>query len=106
MGARMSFDQLEETMRRLMEDDMGEEPQTPKEQAQIKVEMAARDCWLAASDLYKLRLDPIAKEFFSAQVEGELWSIKARIDSIIDDIRGERGEFMMKPVLRVVQNNG
>jgi hypothetical protein len=96
---------LEDVMREAMFEDMGDEPQTPKEIAQYKVEMAARDAWLAASELYKLRLDPIAKEFYSAQVEGDLWSIKARIDSIIDDIRGERGEFMMKPALRVVQNN-
>jgi hypothetical protein len=83
----MTYESLEETMRRVMEDDMGDEPQTPKEIAQYKVEMAARDAWLATSELVKLRSDAIAASCFTPKVEADLWSIKNRVDLLISELR-------------------
>jgi hypothetical protein len=83
----MSFESLEDAMRRVMEDDMPGEPQTPQEQAQYKVEMAARDAWLATAELVKLRADAIAAPCFTPKVEADLWSIKGRIDLLISELR-------------------
>jgi hypothetical protein len=78
---------LEETLRRAMEDDMPGEPETPKEIAQYKVEMAARDAWLATAELIKLRSDPVAHDFFTPKIEADLWSIKNRVDLLISELR-------------------
>lgn len=96
----MSFDQLEDTMRRVMEDDMGEEPRTPKEIAQYKVEMAARDAWLATAELVKLRADTIAAPCFTPKVEADLWSIKGRIDLLISELRAMDTEASNVKVFR------
>jgi hypothetical protein len=85
MGAVMI--NLEDVMREAMYEDMGGEPQTPKEQAQYKVEMAARDAWLATAELVKLRADAIAAPCFTPKVEADLWSIKGRIDLLISELR-------------------
>jgi hypothetical protein len=87
MGVMSDLDFQLQQIRRVMEDDMGDEPQTPREQAQYKVEMAARDAWLATSELVKLRADPIAGQFFDGKVEGDLWSIKARVDLLVSELR-------------------
>ena len=79
------------------------DPQTPKEIAQHKVEMAVRDGWLATAELFKLRCDPIAAPFFTDKVEADLWSIKMRVDSLISDLRAEHGERPL-PKLRMVSN--
>lgn len=71
---------------------MSEEPQTPKEIAQYKVEMAVRDAWLATAELLNLRNDPIARDFFTARVEGDIWSMKSRIDLLISELRATDGE--------------
>jgi len=63
------------------------EPQTPKEIAQYKVEMAVRDAWLATAELLNLRNDPIAQEFFTPRIEGDIWSMKSRIDLLISEMR-------------------
>jgi hypothetical protein len=78
---------LESQLRRIMEDDMPEGPQTPKEIAQYKVEMAARDAWLATAELVKLRADAIAAPCFTPKVEADLWSIKSRVDLLISELR-------------------
>lgn len=78
---------LEDVMREAMFDDMGDEPQTPKEIAQYKVEMAAQDAWLATAELVKLRSDAIAAECFTPKVEADLWSIKSRVDLLISELR-------------------
>ena len=87
MGAMSELDMYLQEIRRVMEDDMGEEPQTPKEIAQYKVEMAARDAWLATAELVKLRSDPIAGPCFTPKVEADLWSIKSRVDLLISELR-------------------
>jgi hypothetical protein len=87
MGAMSELDMQLQTIRRVMEDDMGEEPRTPKEIAQYKVEMAARDAWLATAELVKLRADAIAAPCFTPKVEADLWSIKGRIDLLISELR-------------------
>jgi hypothetical protein len=97
----MTYEVDLEPIRRAMEDDMGE-PFTPKEMAEHKVAMAVRDCWLASAELFKLRCDPIAAPFVAA-AEGDLWSIKGRVDSIISEIRAQAGELPLPP-LRIVRN--
>jgi hypothetical protein len=87
MGAMSELDMHLQEIRRVMEDDMGDEPQTPREIAQVKVEMAARDAWLATAELVKLRADPIASPCFTPKVEADLWSIKSRVDLLISELR-------------------
>jgi hypothetical protein len=87
MGVMSELDMALQQIRRVMEDDMGEEPQTPKEIAQYKVEMAARDAWLATAELVKLRTDAIASACFTPKVEADLWSIKSRVDLLISELR-------------------
>jgi hypothetical protein len=87
MGAMSELDMHLQEIRRVMEDDMGDEPQTPREIAQVKVEMAARDAWLATAELVKLRADAIAAPCFTPKVEADLWSIKGRIDLLISELR-------------------
>lgn len=87
-----------ETIRKVMEDDMGDEPRTPKEIAEHKVAMAVRDCWLASAELVKLNADsPDAFQFINKS-EGDLWSIKLRVDTLIDEIRRQNGEVSL-PVI-------
>jgi hypothetical protein len=83
----VDLERLEETLRRAMEDDMPGEPETPKEVAQYKVEMAARDAWLATAELVKLRSDAIASDCFTPKIEADLWSIKNRVDLLISELR-------------------
>jgi len=86
---------------------MGDEPQTPREQAQIKVEMTARDAWLAAQDLSKLRNDPVAKPAFTPRVEAELWSAYNELGALLTCIRIDNGEEPLprhSPKLRVISN--
>ncbi len=80
-----------ETIRRVMEDDVGE-PFSPKEVAEYRVAMAVRDCFLASGEIYKLRCDRIAGPFI-AQAEADLWTIKRRIDEMLTEIRIDRGEY-------------
>lgn len=103
MGAMSELDLQLEVIRRVMEDDMCEEPQTPKEIAEHKVAMAVRDAWLATAEIFKLRCDPIAAPFFTDRVEADLWSMKMRIDTVISEIRAEHGEREL-PRLKVVSN--
>lgn len=58
---------------------------TPSEIAERHVDMAVRDAWLATAALYKLRLDPVAAPFV-ARAEGDLWSIKTRVDLLLSAI--------------------
>lgn len=58
--------------------DIGE-PISPREILQHKIEMAVRDAHLAMGELVKLRTDPASHEFFNS-VEGDLWSIKTRVE--------------------------
>jgi hypothetical protein len=83
---------FEDVMRKALEDDMGEEPQTPKEIAQVKVEMAARDAWLAVQELSRLRNDPIAKPAFTPRVEADLWSAYNTLNATLTCIRIDNGE--------------
>jgi hypothetical protein len=97
MGTLSDLDLQLQELRRVMEDDMGDEPQTPKEIAQYKVEMAARDAWLATADLLNLRNDPIAREQFTPRIEGDLWTMKTRIDTIISELRAADGATELPP---------
>lgn len=71
---------------------MGDEPQTPKEIAQVKVEMTARDAWLAIQELSKLRNDPIAKPAFTPRVEADLWSAYNTLNATLTCLRIDNGE--------------
>lgn len=66
-----------------MSDD--DEPHTPKELAQVRVERATRDAWLAMNELIGLRNDPVAGPFVADQVR-HLSSIKTNVDLIISHI--------------------
>jgi hypothetical protein len=92
MGAMSELDMQLQTIRRVMEDDMGDEPQTPKEIAQYKVEMAARDAFLAVQELARLRSDPIAKPAFTPRVEADLWSAYNTLNATLTCIRCDNGE--------------
>jgi hypothetical protein len=83
---------LEDVMREAMFDDMGDEPQTPREQAQYKVEMAARDAFLAVQELSRLRNDPIAKPAFTPRVEADLWSAYNTLNATLTCLRIDNGE--------------
>lgn len=95
---KMQYEADIEALRRAMDDDG---PKTPKEIAEHKVAMAVRDGWLATAELFQLRCDPVAAQFFSAKVEADLWSMKMRLDTIISEIRAEHGERPL-PQLKVV----
>lgn len=85
-----------EAIKRVMEDDCGE-PQTPKEIAEHKVAMAVRDCWLASAELLALRSsNPHASQFINKS-EGDLWSIKLRVDALIEEIRAANGDTALPP---------
>ena len=71
---------------------MAEEPQTPKEIAQYKVEATANDVFLAAQTLAKLRNDPLAKQFFNGRVEADLWSAYNTLNATLTCIRCDNGE--------------
>ncbi|NGX99806.1 MAG: hypothetical protein G4V63_32890 [Candidatus Afipia apatlaquensis] len=62
-----------------------DEPHTPKELAQVRVERATRDAWLAMNELIGLRNDPIAGPFVAEQAR-HLNSIKANVDLILSHI--------------------
>jgi len=86
---------------------MGDEPQTPKEIAQVDVELTARDSWLAAQKLSRLRNDPIAKPAFTPRVEAELWSAYNELGALLTCIRIDNGEEPLprhSPKLRVISN--
>jgi hypothetical protein len=98
---------LEDVMREAMYDDMGDEPQTPKEIAQVKVETTARDAWLAVQELSKLRNDPIAKPAFTPRVEADLWSAYNELGALLSCIRIDNGEEPLprrNSKLRVISN--
>jgi hypothetical protein len=98
---------FEDVMRKALEDDMGDEPRTPREEAQVKVEMAARDAWLAAQDLNRLRNDPIAKPAFTPRVEADLWSAYNELGALLTCIRIDNGEEPLPRhslKLRVISN--
>lgn len=65
------------------------EPRTPKEIAQVKVEQAVRDAWLAMSELVKLENDPDAAPFVKTQ-EADIWTIKTKADLVLSHIRAPR----------------
>lgn len=67
-------------------------PSTPKEKLQQKVEYALIDAYLATAELVKLRTNPDAQQFFDSRAEGDLWSIKTRVDLLVSELRaaGER----------------
>lgn len=64
---------------------MVDEPHTPKEITQVKVERAARDAWLAMSELVALAADPDAARFVTDQ-EGDIWSIKTKAELVLSKI--------------------
>jgi len=87
-----------ETIKRIMEDDMGDVPMTPKELAEVKIDHAVRDCWLASAELVKLKAQDVHAAPFILKAEGDLWSIKLRIDLLLSEIRAT------EPQLKVVSN--
>lgn len=76
------------------------EPQTPQEIAGHKVAMAVLDCWLASAELVKLNAEsPHAFQFINRS-EADLWSIKMRIDALIDEVRRANGDTILPVIPR------
>lgn len=73
------------------------EPQTPREQAEHKVERASRDAWLATRELCSFRADPLAAEFVARQ-EAEIRQVLFYAQLILSHIDET------KPKLRIVHN--
>lgn len=99
MSVMSDLDQDLQTIRRVMENDMGDDDAlTPKEIAERKVDMAVRDCWLASAELVKLKAQDVHAAPFILKAEGDLWSIKLRVDLLLSEIRAT------EPKLKVVSN--
>lgn len=64
------------------------EPHTPKEEMQIKVELLARDLFIASKSLHKLSFDPMAAQFI-ATVEGDLWSVRNTMIELCDFMKNQ-----------------
>lgn len=63
-----------------------DEPLTPQEIAQVKVERAVRDAWLAMHELVSLESDPVAAPFVRTQ-EDDIWAIKSKADLVLSHLR-------------------
>lgn len=61
---------------------------TPKEEMQIKVELLARDLFIASKQLHKLSFDPMAAQFI-ATVEGDLWSVRNTMIELCDFMKNQ-----------------
>lgn len=57
---------------------MSEEPQTPKEIAEHRAEMAIRDAWLAVTDTCNLFKDPLARPVIERQSD-EIRSMQTKL---------------------------
>jgi hypothetical protein len=55
------------------------EPQTPREEAEVKAEMAVRDAWLAVTAASKMFSDPISRPFIERQRE-DILSMRTKLD--------------------------
>lgn len=65
-----------------------EEPKTPKEIAEVRVDRAVRDAWLAMNELAGLRNDPVAAPYVAEQTR-HLSSIKTNVDLILSHIEAD-----------------
>lgn len=61
---------------------MSDEPRTPKEIAEVRVDRAVRDAWLAMNELVGLENDPDAASYVAKQLR-HLSSIKTNVDLIL-----------------------
>jgi hypothetical protein len=71
---------------------------TPKEEAEIKIDLLARDAWLSITDLSKAHQDPLYREFVERH-EADLWSMDTKIRLLLSAI-----DALRKTNLRVVAN--
>jgi hypothetical protein len=55
------------------------EPQTPREEAEVKAEMAVRDAWLAVTAASKMFSDPISRPFIERQRD-DILSMRTKLD--------------------------
>ena len=65
------------------------EPLTPKEEAEIKVELTVRDAWLSVTETCKMHSDPIARQFIERQF-GEICSMHAKLSLLAAAIEVSR----------------
>ena len=61
------------------------EPQTPREEAEIKAEMAVRDAWLAVTAASKMFNDPISRPFIERQKD-DILSMRTKLDFLASAI--------------------
>jgi hypothetical protein len=55
------------------------EPQTPREEAEVRAEMAVRDAWLAVTAASKMFSDPISRPFIERQRD-DILSMRTKLD--------------------------
>lgn len=56
---------------------------------EVRVEMATRDCFLAAHELVRLRNDPLTRELVGKE-EADLWSALNAVQFVLSSIRIEQ----------------
>jgi hypothetical protein len=67
------------------------EPQTPREEAEVKAEMAVRDAWLAVTAASKMFSDPISRPFIERQRE-DILSMRTKLDLLASAVlEADRG---------------
>ena len=68
------------------------ENQTPREEAQVKVERFSADLWWTAKALVELRANPESRDFFVGKVLNDLDRAKINLDVLISEIRAMERE--------------
>lgn len=74
------------------------EPHTPKEQAEVNIDMTVRDAWLSITELCNAHRDQTARPFVEAH-EADLWSMQTKLNLLLGAMTALR-----ETKLRVVAN--
>lgn len=61
------------------------EPLTPREEAEIKAELAVRDAWLAVTAASKMFNDPISRPYIERQRD-DIMSMRTKLDLLASAI--------------------
>jgi len=62
-----------------------EQPLTPREEAEIKAELAVRDAWLAVTAASKMFNDPISRPYIERQRD-DILSMRTKLDLLASAI--------------------
>jgi hypothetical protein len=67
------------------------EPLTPREQAEIRAELAVRDAWLSVTEACKMYGDPTARPFIE-NLRDDIFSMRTKLDLLASAMmESERG---------------